>query len=247
MNAATPDISGFLVVDKPKRVSSTHVVRVIKRRLINAGAPRSIKVGHAGTLDPLASGVIVVLVGKATKHCDRIMAGRKEYLAEIDVSRTSTTDDEEGEITEIHLLRPPERAEVETACAAFVGEIAQRPPAHSALWVRGVRAYDLARKGKSPDLEPRTVNIHAIDVIDYEFPIINVRVLCGKGVYIRSLARDLGQAIGAGGMLANLRRTAVEPYTITDAIHLDEVPDPLPFTLLRPLDRPHHGPESTRA
>ncbi len=227
--------TGILVVDKPKHVSSTHVVRIVKRRLTNAGVAKSVKVGHAGTLDPLATGVIVVLVGKATKLCDRVMAGAKEYIADVDLSRRSTTDDEEGEITEISLLRPPERAEVEAACATFVGVIQQRPPAHSAVWVRGERAYDLARKGRTLDLAARAVRVDAIEILRYEFPIVTLRVACGKGVYIRSLARDLGETLGGGGMLTALRRTRVGPFRVEQATHLDEVPDPLPLSRLLPV------------
>lgn len=233
--------AGILVVDKPRHVSSTHVVRVIKRRLMNAGAPRSLKVGHAGTLDPLATGVIVVLVGKATKLCDRVMAGRKEYIADVDLSHRSTTDDEEGDITEINLLRAPEREEVEAAIARFVGVIQQRPPAHSAVWVDGERAYALARKGRAPDLAPRAVEIHDIEVLQYAFPIVRLRVSCGKGVYIRSLARDLGETLGGGGMLTSLRRTVVGPFRAEQAIHLDEVPDPLPASLLLPMSSADSG------
>lgn len=241
MSESSTHPSGIYIVDKPRFVSSTHVVRVVKRRLTNAGVAKSVKVGHAGTLDPLATGVIVVLVGKATKLCDRVMASRKEYVADVDLSRASTTDDEEGEITEISLLRAPDRDEVAAACSKFVGVIQQRPPAHSAVWVDGQRAYDLARKGRSLNLAARDVRIDAIEIMRYEFPIVSLRVACGKGVYIRSLARDLGETLGGGGMLTSLRRTAVGPFRIEQARHLDEVPDPLPVSLLLPNSMVEEG------
>lgn len=219
--------SGLIVVDKPLKMTSMHVCRIVRRRLVNAGAPKRIKVGHGGTLDPLASGVLVVLVGRATKRCDEVMAGRKEYTAEIDLCRVSTTDDLEGEVSEISVLRPPADEEIERVLSGFVGVIDQTPPAHSAVKVGGERAYRLAREGAAPKLESRQIVIDSIDVVHYAFPRLVIGVTCGKGTYIRSLARDVGRALGTGGMLAGLRRTRVGRFVIDRSTPIDDVPDPL--------------------
>jgi tRNA pseudouridine55 synthase len=252
-SAAGPGASptGVLIVDKPLRTTSMHVCRVVKRRLINGGAPKRVKVGHGGTLDPLATGVLVVLVGKATKRCDQVMAGRKRYVAEVDLSHRSTTDDAEGELTDTPVERPPSREDVERALAGFVGTIMQRPPAYSAIKVGGRRAYQLARKheraearrhegggdeaterptdsgGGLPVLEVRPVVVHSVELAEYAWPRAVVEIACGKGTYIRSIARDLGEALGTGGMLTGLRRTEVAPYGIGEAVKLEDVPDPL--------------------
>lgn len=223
----TPPLSGILLVDKPYRISSTSVVTVCKRRLRNSGEPKSSKVGHGGTLDPLASGLMIILIGKATKLCDRIMAGRKRYLTTIDLSRLSTTDDLEGEMTPVDIATPPSRERIEEALTAFRGVIMQRPPIHSAIWVDGRRSYHLAREGKAIELKERPVEINELSVVSYEWPLLTIDVACGKGTYIRSLARDIGASLGAGGVLTELRRTEVAPFHVKDAFHLDDVPDPL--------------------
>ncbi|MCW5777308.1 MAG: tRNA pseudouridine(55) synthase TruB [Phycisphaeraceae bacterium] len=228
MNDAPPPAApaGLLVIDKPRGPTSTSVCRLVKARLRRGGAPRSVKVGHGGTLDPLASGVLVVLVGRAaTRLCDEIMAGEKRYTAHVDLSHRSTTDDGEGELTEISVLRPPTRNEIESVCSRFVGRIMQTPPAHSAMMVGGRRAYDMARRGEDPGLRARPVTIRSIDIVEYDWPRLIIDVRCGKGVYIRSLARDIGLALGPGAMLADLRRTAVGEFTIDGATPLDALPE----------------------
>lgn len=230
--------AGLLVIDKPLGMSSMSVCRVVKAKLRRGGAPKNTKVGHGGTLDPLATGVVVVLIGRAaTRLCDRIMAGEKRYTAEVDLAHRSTTDDREGELTEISVLRAPTREEVEAACARFVGTIDQAPPAHSAIWIDGERAYKLARAGEAPEMKPRPVTIHSIEILEYAFPRLVLDIRCAKGTYIRSLARDLGLALGAGGMLAGLRRTAVGEFTIGQAQTLDEVPEPLLEEHLLPVPK----------
>ena len=157
-------LSGVLLVDKPYRLSSMSIVRVVKRRLMNSGLPKSIKVGHGGTLDPLASGLMVILVGKATKLCDQIMAGRKAYVAEVDLTRFSSTDDLEGEMTPVDVATPPTIEQIHAILPRFIGTIMQRPPNHSAVWIDGKRAYDIARKGETPDIKSRLVEVLSIDV-----------------------------------------------------------------------------------
>jgi tRNA pseudouridine55 synthase len=200
------------------------VCRKDRGKRVAGGAPKRVKVGHGGTLDPLATGVLVVLVGKATRLCDRIMVGEKRYLAEVDLSQSSTTDDREGQRTPAQVASPPTRDAVAAACARFVGTIMQRPPAYSAIKVEGKRAYRLARGGKPPKLEPRPVLIHAINLIAYEWPTATIDVRCGKGTYIRSLARDLGESLTGAGMLLTLRRTAVGEFGIDCAMRLSDLP-----------------------
>jgi tRNA pseudouridine55 synthase len=227
-------LSGLLIIDKPERITSMHVCRIVRGKLVGAGAPKRVKVGHAGTLDPLATGVLVVLVGRSTKLCDRLMAGKKRYVAEIDLAHTSSTDDREGQVAALPNLSPPSLDLVRETCAAFTGTIQQRPPSHSAIWVDGKRAYKLARaaemgRGEAFELPSRPVDILAIDVLHYQWPRLKLDVRCGKGTYIRSLARDIGAALGVGGMLQELRRTAVGPFMIENAV----MPSQLPPTLVQ--------------
>lgn len=220
----TPPPSGLLIVDKQPGFTSMDVCAMIRARLRRGGAPKRITVGHTGTLDPLATGVLVVLAGRATRLCERLMADEKEYEARIDLSRRSTTDDEGGEITPTPCVSIPSREHVGEAVLRFTGRILQAPPAYSAISVGGRRAYDIARKGGRVDLPPRPVDVHEIAVLRYAFPLLDVRVRCGKGTYIRSLARDIGTALGAGGMLASLRRTRVGAFGVPAARTLDQLP-----------------------
>ncbi len=216
--------SGIIVIDKARGFTSMDVCAVIRGRLKRGGAPKRVKVGHGGTLDPMATGVLVVLVGRATKLCDAVMVGEKVYEATVDFSHTSNTDDAEGTLVPIPVGRVPSSAEVHAAVARFVGEIEQVPPAFSALHVGGKRAYDLARQGTPVELSPRRVIVHEIEVSTYEWPSVTLRVRCGKGVYIRSLARDFGRTLGTGGVLTSLRRTRVGRWTIEQAKGLDALP-----------------------
>lgn len=216
-------LAGVLLVDKPEGPTSMTVCRRVRRALVAGGAPKRVKVGHGGTLDPLATGLLVVLIGRATRLCERVMAGTKRYVAGVDLSRTSTTDDREGEQRTVE-VEPLERARVEAALGGFRGTIVQRPPAHSAMKVGGRRAYELARRGEAVELEPRPVRIDAIELTAYEWPIATIDVTCGKGTYIRSLARDLGGALGAGGMLVSLRRLSTGPFDVSGATPLDGLP-----------------------
>lgn len=226
--------SGVLVIDKPLRSTSMHVCRVVRRKLVAGGAPKRVKVGHGGTLDPLATGVLVVLVGRATRLCELVMAGEKRYDAGIRLGSVSPTDDLEGPVVERHLLRAPTEEEVRAACAAMTGVILQRPPAYSAVKLGGRRAYEMARSGEAVVPEARPVEVHAIDVVSYVYPDLQVSVRCGKGTYIRSLARDLGDRLGTGGLLASLRRTRVGRWGLEDAVALDALPGVLRQPDLRP-------------
>ena len=216
--------TGLLVIDKHVGPTSMQICAWIRSRLRRGEAPKRVKVGHGGTLDPLASGVLVIMVGKATSLCSVVMAGEKEYVADVDLSAFSTTDDAEGERTMVEIARVPAREDVEQAVRGFVGEIQQAPPAFSAININGQRAYDLARAGKVVELAARPVVVHEIRVMEFAFPRLVILVRCGKGTYIRSLARDLGKALGTGGMLTGLRRTRVGRWSIDQAVDVNGLP-----------------------
>lgn len=230
-------IRGLLIVDKPRGPTSMTVCARVRAALRRGGAPKRVKVGHGGTLDPLATGLLVVLCGKATPLCDQVMRGEKRYLAGVDLSAFTTTDDQEGDRTEVDVSTPPSRAAIQEALDGFVGNIMQRPPVFSAMKVNGRRAYALARDGQDVQLEPRPVVVHSIDVLEYQWPFAALDIKCGKGVYIRSIARDLGVALRTGGSLASLRRTAVGPFSIDHATPVDELPAVLTQAELEPVDR----------
>lgn len=222
-----PSISGLLLIDKPYGYTSMAVCANIRGRLKAGGAPKRVKVGHGGTLDPLATGLLVVLVGRATRLCEQVMSDTKQYTAALDLSATSPTHDLESEPVPAAVVSPPTRADIESALARFVGLIEQTPPAHSAMKVGGRRAYTLARRGEVPPLVPRPVRIDAIDITHYAWPALTLDITCGKGTYIRSLARDLGAALHTGGLLTALRRTRSGPFTISGATPLADLPNPM--------------------
>ncbi|MEL7484241.1 MAG: tRNA pseudouridine(55) synthase TruB [Planctomycetota bacterium] len=236
MTEQSPTPEGLLVIDKPLRKSSMQVCATVRAKLRAGGTPKRIKVGHAGTLDPLATGVLVVLVGKATKLQDRHMAGAKGYLAEVDLANMSRTDDMEGPIEPVN-CGPIARSAIEAALPQFIGTIQQRPPAYSAMKVNGRRAYALARQAETdddlPELKPRPVIIDSIGIAAFDWPVVKLDIACGKGTYIRSLARDLGKALGTGGMLKSLRRTRVGLWTLDHAVTLDDLPAQLTQADLR--------------
>lgn len=241
----TPDtqpapLSGILLIDKPARRPITSMVAVheVRRRLVAGGLGpwKKLKVGHAGTLDPLASGLLVVLVGRATRLCEPLMAKTKVYVATIDLSRRSPTEDLERPTTPNHIPEPPPPERVRAALAAFVGEVQQRPPDHSAVWIEGRRAYDLARRGHDPKTQPRTVRIDEMNLLGYEFPLITFEVRCGKGTYIRSLARDIGLALtDQPATLTALRRTFSAPFHADQATPLDSLPAAVTRDMLLPV------------
>lgn len=214
-------MSGLLVVDKPLGWSSMDVVRKVR------DAAGFVKTGHGGTLDPLATGVVICCIGSATRAVESLMGMPKVYDTRIDLSAFTKTDDAEAEREEVDVPTPPSEGQVRAALDAFVGEIEQVPPLYSAVHVDGKRAYKLARKGEEVELEARTVRIDAIDILAYDYPHLRVEVRCGKGVYVRSLARDLGKALGTGGYLSGLRRTAVGPYTVEEAVTAERLLQPI--------------------
>lgn len=216
---------GLVLIDKPIGKSSMHVCANIRARLRKGGAPKRIKVGHAGTLDPMATGLLVVMVGKSTRLCNALMAHRKQYETIIDLTHTSTTDDAEGTLTPIDVPHPPTLDQLKRILPRFTGEIDQVPPAFSAIHVGGQRAYHLAREGKAPPLAARKIVVHSIELLEYAWPRLTLRIDCGKGTYIRSLARDIGAALSTGGVLTALRRTRSGDFSIDQARTLATLPE----------------------
>jgi tRNA pseudouridine55 synthase len=211
-------LEGVINLDKPAGLSSARVVARVKRLL-----PRGTKIGHAGTLDPFATGVLLLLVGKATKSCERLMGERKGYEAVVRLGARSATDDVEGPIEITQDIRPPDEATLRQAAQQFVGEIQQRPPVFSAMKIGGRRAYKLARDGQPPEIQPRAVKVYSLEVLEYAWPLARIRVECGRGTYIRAIARDLGDALGTAGYLTELRRTFVGRFDIRQAATLERV------------------------
>ncbi|MDP6473448.1 MAG: tRNA pseudouridine(55) synthase TruB [Alphaproteobacteria bacterium] len=212
----TPHLNGWLVIDKAAGRTSAQIVGRIKRL---TGAA---KVGHGGTLDPLATGVLPVALGEATKTVAYVMDGTKAYRFTLKWGEARDTDDSEGAITETSEVRPS-RQQVERILPDFIGDISQMPPKYSALKVSGRRAYALARANKPVALAPRQVRIDSLRLLDSDAKTASFDVICGKGTYIRALARDLAGALGTCAHVSVLRRTAVGPFTEKAAISLDIV------------------------
>ena len=219
---------GIVLIDKPAGWTSFDVVAKIRghirRGYTKQGikpTKRQLKVGHAGTLDPFATGLLVVLLGDATKKATEFLKLDKVYEAEIILGQESTTGDPEGELTAVSDTKPTTE-EVQTVFAAFTGEIRQRPPIFSAIKINGRRAYKLARDGKEVGVPERTVTIHSLELLDYTYPSLKIRTHVGSGTYIRSLAVDIGRALGTGAYCGALRRTRIADWSIDDAEQLNE-------------------------
>ncbi len=208
---------GLLNLDKPAGMTSRDVVNRVQRLI------KPHKVGHAGTLDPLATGVLVVAVGPATRLIEYVQQMEKTYRGTFLLGRTSDTEDVEGQMAELPDAAVPTEEQIRSALPQFLGTIQQRPPAFSALKVAGQRAYDLARRGEAVELAARPVEIHAIDVLRYAYPELELRVRCGSGTYIRSLGRDLARAVGTDAVMAALRREAIGPFAVEDSLQVDEL------------------------
>jgi tRNA pseudouridine55 synthase len=225
------ELNGLLVLDKPGGMTSRDAVNRIQRQL-----PRRTRIGHTGTLDPLATGVLVVCLGQATRLAEYVQAMRKTYRSTFLLGATSDTDDVDGKITPAPTAVPLPRPPVESSLSQFIGEIEQTPPNYSAAKIDGQRAYDLAREGAAVDLKPRSVTIYGIDVLSYDWPILEIEIRCSKGTYIRSLARDLGHNLGCGALVSVLRRTAVGPFAPDQAVPLDASLDVICQRLRPPAD-----------
>ncbi|MDP6634931.1 MAG: tRNA pseudouridine(55) synthase TruB [Phycisphaerae bacterium] len=210
---------GLLNINKPVGPTSHDIVSRV-RKIVGR---RKGKVGHAGTLDPFADGVLVVCVGPATRLADYVQQQTKGYRAVITLGAVSDTHDITGQITENPHAAPVNVDEIHSILKTFVGRIAQIPPAHSALHVDGKRAYDLARAGHEFDLPAREVNVYQVSLVEYDYPSLTINVSCGAGTYIRSLARDIGEKLGVGAYCSGLTRTSIGNFDISRAINLDNL------------------------
>lgn len=215
----------LLLVDKPEGWTSFDVVAKIRGRLRTyyrqqglAPTKRQLRVGHAGTLDPFATGLLIILLQDGTKKAGEFLKLDKSYHATIILGATSTTGDPEGEITPVS-NRVPSRDEIETALTNFIGEIVQTPPAFSAIKINGQRAYKLARAGKKVDMPERKVTIYDIEIVDYNYPQLTIQTRVSSGTYIRTLSEDIGRQLGVGAYTQKLRRTEIGSFSLESAIN----------------------------
>lgn len=209
----------ILAFDKPYRWTSFDVVGKVRWLICRHLGIKKLKVGHAGTLDPLATGVLIVCTGRATKRIEELQSGTKEYLATIRLGATTPSFDLEKPIDATYPTEHITREMVEQVLELFKGKIEQVPPTFSACKVDGKRAYEMARKGNEVELKPKTLVIDEIELTECNLPDITIRVVCSKGTYIRALARDIGQALQSGGHLTALRRTRVGDYRVEECLN----------------------------
>lgn len=220
---------GLLILNKPAGITSRDVVNRVQRLV------KPHKVGHAGTLDPLASGVLVVCLGPATRLIEYVQRMPKRYLATFLLGRHSETEDIEGAVTELVDAPVPTETQVRAALPNFLGTIQQLPPAFSALKVEGKRAYELARKGETPDLKPRPIEVHSIELIDYAYPQLTLDTRCGSGTYVRSLGRDIARALGTEAVMSALSRTEIGSFHLSNALSGDDItPQSIDRSILPP-------------
>lgn len=240
-------MDGILLIDKPSGWTSFDVVakvrsvlrteirkqqletseaaaKLIPNSSLLVTAPRKVKVGHTGTLDPLATGLLIIVVGSYCKRAQEFSKLDKVYEVTMKLGETSTTGDEEGEKTKVAEVRPPQE-EVEKVLKKFTGEIMQTPPIYSAIKVDGQRAYKLARAGKEVKLEPRKVTVYGLQLTDYGYPFVKFTAKVSSGTYIRSLVEDLGKELGTGAYMSSLQRTEVGNYTLKSSIQMDKMVD----------------------
>ena len=205
----------IVLIDKPTGMTSFGVVARV-RRVLTEQAGRKVKVGHTGTLDPFATGLMILVTGKKCREAEHYTKLDKWYEAQIVLGQTSSTGDPEGELTAVSDRRPTE-AEIGAVLERFTGEIQQVPPVFSAIKIDGQRAYKLARQGKEVNMPSRNVTIYSLKLISYEYPHVNIRTHVSSGTYIRTLAQDIGEALGTGAYCRELRRTKIAKYDIADA------------------------------
>ncbi len=208
---------GILNINKPAGCTSRDVVNRVQRLV------RPAKVGHAGTLDPLATGVLVVCVGPATRLVEYVQRMPKRYVGTFRLGVTSPSDDTELAVTPLDHPSIPTGEQIDKARHDFLGEIDQRPPAYSAIKIQGQKAYDLARQGKPVELATRCVTIHSIDIVRYDYPELVLDITCGSGTYIRSLGRDLAMLLGSGAVMSGLQRTAIGGFTVDSACTIEAI------------------------
>ncbi|MDD4646488.1 MAG: tRNA pseudouridine(55) synthase TruB [Bacteroidales bacterium] len=212
----------ILVFDKPYEWTSFYLVKKVRGALERRYGLKKLKVGHAGTLDPLATGLMIIATGKSTKRIDELQAGEKEYLATIRLGATTPGFDLEKEIDEVFPYEHITLEMITDTLKRMTGDIDQIPPVYSAKKVEGERAYEKARRGEYQELEPKRINIREIELLGYSAPEVRVRIVCSRGTYIRSIARDLGLMLGSGGHLTELRRTRSGDFTLVNALTFEE-------------------------
>jgi len=210
----TNAVSGVLVVDKPVGLTSHDVVQIIRR------GTNIRRAGHTGTLDPRASGVLVILIGPAVRLSEYVSASDKRYQATIRLGSSTDTYDAEGEVTSSASVENITEERFADILQQFVGEISQTPPPYSAVKVQGRKAYEMAREGEEVNLEPRTIQVYSLELLEWAPPEVVIDVFCSSGTYVRSLANDLGKALGCGAHLVGLRRTKSGRFTLRDAVPL---------------------------
>ncbi|MBQ5477878.1 MAG: tRNA pseudouridine(55) synthase TruB [Bacteroidaceae bacterium] len=216
-------LNGEIVyIDKGYRLTSFKAVAKVRYLISKKIGVKKLKVGHAGTLDPLATGVLIICMGKATKKIDQLQAHTKEYVAGLKLGATTPSFDMEHPEDQTYPVEHITKELVEEMLQKFVGEIQQVPPAYSACMIDGHRAYELARKGKDVPLKAKTLVIDEIELLECELPYIKIRVVCSKGTYIRALARDIGEALNSGAYLTSLRRTRVGDVKVEDCLQLED-------------------------
>lgn len=210
---------GIILIDKPAEMTSFGVVARI-RRVLSQAAGKKVKVGHTGTLDPFATGLMILVIGKECKKAGDYSKLDKVYEATFRLGQTSTTGDPEGELTDVSQTQPT-REQIDVALTKFHGEIMQRPPIFSAIKIDGKRAYKLARDGQEVEIPKRSITIHSLELVDYAYPDVKVRTHVSSGTYIRSLCVDIGAELGIGAYCTQLRRTVINKWSVDDARQLD--------------------------
>jgi len=214
------DNGQLLLIDKPLRWTSFDVVNKLRYKL------RIKKIGHAGTLDPLATGLLIICTGKMTKQIDSFMGLEKEYTGTFVIGQTTPSYDLETEVSEPVDITAVTEDSIRKAAQSLTGKLSQLPPAHSAIKVDGKRAYKFARQGKEIELKPREVEVFEFEITSIALPMIDFRIVCSKGTYIRSLARDIGEKLGVGAYLSQLCRTRIGTFLLKDAVSIDDVTPP---------------------
>ena len=217
METKNDDKGRVLLINKPLRWTSFDVVNKLRFRL------KTKKIGHAGTLDPLATGLLIICVGKMTKRIEEFMGLEKEYTGKFVLGKTTPSHDLETEVNEEKDISHLSEAMIREAVSPFIGTISQLPPQHSAIRIGGKRAYEFARKGKDIQLSPRDIQIHQFEITSINLPEVGFRVVCSKGTYIRSIARDFGVALGVGAYLSALCRTRIGTFLLADAMDVEHV------------------------
>jgi tRNA pseudouridine55 synthase len=217
METSKPDEGRLLLINKPLEWTSFDVVNKLRKRL------KIKKIGHAGTLDPLASGLLIVCVGKMTKKIEQFMGFEKEYTGTLVIGQTTPSHDLETEVSPPVDISGITSIQIHEAAKSFIGQIEQLPPLHSAIKVGGKRAYKFARKGKEVELKKRWVEIKEFEITTIQLPQLHFRIVCSKGTYIRSIARDLGELLGVGAFLSQLCRTRIGEFKLENALSIDDV------------------------